>query len=266
MIQTGDAENGDGTGGSPLGPFPDAFNPLLSFDAPGVLAFANSGPDTSDSQFFITAAPTTWLNDGYFIFGQMVRLASIRRRERAPTIRSSTCRWSPTPRVRSAGRRRRPIWPAWNFSQETAPRAIWNGPGPDRRQLHGEAQLTITVTDQEGNEVSAGRQRDRSPRRHAHHRTPGEETSFYLDLSGTSAPGLSSTYDQGVYSLDTSNWLVTLQSPEGYKGVFALTLSDAITPVSKTIVFSQAASDPAAIGLLPDSMASFTCTVRMEIF
>lgn len=73
MIQTGDAANGDGTGGSPLGSFNDPNPwPDLSFAGAGVVAMANSGDNTNDSQFFITDAPTAWLNDGYFIFGQVI--------------------------------------------------------------------------------------------------------------------------------------------------------------------------------------------------
>ena len=72
MIQTGDAAKGDGTGGSPLGDFDDAFDPYLGFQGIGVLAMANSGPDTNDSQFFITTGPATWLDQVHVIFGQVV--------------------------------------------------------------------------------------------------------------------------------------------------------------------------------------------------
>jgi len=72
MIQTGDAANGDGTGGSPLGTFPDDFDPYLDFSQPGVLAMANSGADTNDCQFFITDGPATWLDQAHMIFGQMI--------------------------------------------------------------------------------------------------------------------------------------------------------------------------------------------------
>ncbi len=72
MVQTGDAENGNGTGGSPLGDFPDRFDPFLSFMGPGALAAANSGANTNDSQFFVTDVPTPWLDQRHVIFGQMV--------------------------------------------------------------------------------------------------------------------------------------------------------------------------------------------------
>lgn len=72
MMQTGDAVNKNGTGGSGLGTFNDEFTDALSFFGKGMLAMANSGVNTNDSQFFITDASTTWLNGKHTIFGQMI--------------------------------------------------------------------------------------------------------------------------------------------------------------------------------------------------
>ena len=51
--------------------FEDEFKSGRKFDKKGLLAMANSGPDTNGSQFFITFGPTPSLNGGYTIFGQV---------------------------------------------------------------------------------------------------------------------------------------------------------------------------------------------------
>jgi len=70
MAQAGDP-TGTGMGG-PGYQFEDEIVPGLGFDRPGLLAMANSGPGTNGSQFFITFAPTDWLNGGHTIFGEVI--------------------------------------------------------------------------------------------------------------------------------------------------------------------------------------------------
>lgn len=73
VIQTGDP-TGTGTGGtSSFGtPFRDEFADGLEFDRPMLVAMANSGPNTNQSQFFITLAPTPWLTGKHTIFGEVI--------------------------------------------------------------------------------------------------------------------------------------------------------------------------------------------------
>lgn len=70
MIQGGDPA-GTGMGG-PGYRFEDECPPGgPSFDKPGLLAMANSGPNTNGSQFFVTVKPTPWLNGKHTIFGEV---------------------------------------------------------------------------------------------------------------------------------------------------------------------------------------------------
>lgn len=70
MAQAGDP-TGTGRGG-PGYQFVDEFVPSLTFDRPYLLAMANAGAGTNGSQFFITFAPTDWLNGAHTIFGEVI--------------------------------------------------------------------------------------------------------------------------------------------------------------------------------------------------
>ncbi|MDP2913763.1 MAG: peptidylprolyl isomerase [Candidatus Omnitrophota bacterium] len=73
MIQGGDPM-GTGRGGQSIWgrPFEDETSPGIQFDNIGILAMANSGPNTNGSQFFITTVKTPWLNMRHTIFGKVV--------------------------------------------------------------------------------------------------------------------------------------------------------------------------------------------------
>jgi cyclophilin family peptidyl-prolyl cis-trans isomerase len=76
MVQGGDPQ-GTGYGGSGV-KLDNEYNADVQFTTSGLLAMANSGPDTDDSQFFITAGPYQAGDFGYTIFGKLVAGDSIR--------------------------------------------------------------------------------------------------------------------------------------------------------------------------------------------
>lgn len=81
MVQTGDP-TGTGRGGSSIygDTFEDEIAPDLRHTGAGILSMANAGKDTNGSQFFLTLAPTPWLDGKHAIFGRVKSGLSVLKR------------------------------------------------------------------------------------------------------------------------------------------------------------------------------------------
>ncbi|QRW16462.1 peptidyl-prolyl cis-trans isomerase, cyclophilin-type protein [Rhizoctonia solani] len=180
MIQGGDP-TGTGRGGTSIygQKFEDEITPELRFTGAGILAMANSGPNTNGSQFFITLAPTPYLDGKHTIFGRLgapfapactLALYTPPHRESslspAPTLslgRASFPLTSPPQpqqhqetRERSLSSATEPPWKSRPRPKRQLSTSAPNPPAasPKRRRQNGKASVTTKDVTEKGNDSS----------------------------------------------------------------------------------------------------------------
>lgn len=136
VIQGGDP-TGTGSGGSTLDNFDDQFHPDLQHNRTGLLSMAKSTDDTNDSQFFITEGATRNLDFNHTIFGLLVEGESNREAISNTAVSGSR----PVNDVVMEG------IDIFN-DEENAVLMLKAADGAT-----GSANITVTVTDQNGNSM-----------------------------------------------------------------------------------------------------------------
>ena len=274
LFQTGDALNGDGSGGSPLGNFPDAFDPDLSFAGPGVLAMANQVdpdvPDTNDNQWFMTTLAAQHLNQQHIIFGQLI------------TGQDTLAAILSTPVDESNRPLTLPVLDQVEIidspQDATLTMAAING-------FVGEAQVTVTLDDGTGNTTSEtftftslGDQPVVTPDRDLTATaddplsfTATDDAGLPMNLSAVASPA------DTVVAVDDAAGTFTVSVPAGFTGLSRVTLSavedgfETRTQFAEVFhVVSQHAGDPPVVGraatnFLGNALAAFQSDDRLYV-
>ncbi len=268
VIQGGDAENGNGTGGSTLGDFDDQFHLDLQHNRTGMLSYAKSSDDTNDSQFFITEGPQRFLDFNHSVFGQLVEGEAIRE-----AISNTATNSSDRPLTDVV------INTATIFTDNENGVILLKASGTGT----GTATITVTVSDTEGNSTSQAFQATviQDTANGAPFLNPIPDVVTTADnpvtVNLTAQDAENDTLIYSVQKLGTENFTVTVDSatgvatvipPVGFTGElqFRATVRQSTTPTTSSpddnqvvrVIVSQ--SVPTGIDLVQESDSGSSVT------
>lgn len=263
VIQAGDRENQNGTGGSTLGTFDDQFNLDLQHNQTGALSYAKSTDDTNDSQFFITEGPQRFLDFNHSVFGQLVEGEAVRE-----AISNTATGASDRPLNAVV------INTATVFTDNENGLIMLKPTGSGT----GTATITVTVTDSEGNSTSQNFQatvvQDTANGAPFLNDIPTVQAQagvpVQINLSAQDAENDTLIYsvtklgtENYTVSVDSATGVATLIPPVGFTGQlqFRATVRQSTTPTTNspddnqvvTVVVSQTQTPATGIDLLDES-------------
>ncbi len=221
VFQFGDP-TGTGAGGSSLGTFNDDFHPDLQHNTPGALSWAKSSDDTNNSQVFVTDVATRYLDFNHSYFGQLTEGDKVRN---AITGTATNASNSPTVAI--------------NIESVTIFNDIENGIVRLKAAegASGEADITVTVTDQAGHQFvetfhvnvtpdlyNGGPYLADIPVVRTTVNTPATFVLSAIDVEGNPVlfDGVKSGSVNYTFSVNSSTGEVTVTPPTGYVGTMEL--------------------------------------------
>lgn len=212
---------------SSLGAMDDEFNPDLQFTSAGLLAMAKSTDDTGDSQIFVTAGPTRFLDFQHSIFGVLTAGDSVRQ-----AIQNSNTSGDGAPPSAISITGAQIITDTTNAALELKA----------ARGASGTSDVTVTVTNSSGQTFSQTfhvtvTPDTQSPAPYLNKIAPVsgvEGQPINLQLTATDVTGGADVFNATKPSSETTNYTinvdhntgaVTLTPPAGFTGTFHVLMS-----------------------------------------
>lgn len=195
VIQGGDP-TGTGSGGSGLGTFDDQYHFDLQHNVTGLLSYAKSSDDTNDSQFFITEGPARHLDFNHSIFGFLVEGEANREAISNTAVQNSR----PTNTIAMET-----VTIFTDDENAVIQLLVMQPANGEAEGQSGEANITVTARDPDGNESSQ-----------TFHVTVQPDTNIVTRQANANGQIVSVTYDENnspPFLSDIAPVMTTVNTP-----------------------------------------------------